>query len=98
MICCDRPPHKHGKDRQGYQRWKCPTCGKTFSDNPQPKKSGRKPISDRPMTVAERKRKQRSKNQENVFSLTARLRTTVRRDRQQSICRMLQGLEPRSES
>ena len=60
---CNRTPHKHGLDRQGYQRYKCPICGKTFSDNPQPQKAGRKPLNGRPMTAAERKRKQRAKNQ-----------------------------------
>ena len=66
MLCCDRLPHKHGKDRQGFQRWKCPICGKTFSDNPQPKKTGRKPLNNKPMTVAERKRKQRDKKNKSI--------------------------------
>lgn len=62
--CCDRIPHKHGKDRGGFQRYKCPDCGRTFSDNPAPKVAGRKPIGDRPMTEAERKRRQRQKKLE----------------------------------
>lgn len=64
MDCCDRTPHKHGKDRQGCQRWKCSICGRTWSDNPTPKKAGRKPIGEQAMTDAERKRRQRAKNKD----------------------------------
>jgi len=60
MNHCDRASHKHGKDKRGYQRYRCPVCFRTFSDNPEPKKAGRKPIGEKPMTAAERKRKQRS--------------------------------------
>lgn len=63
-TCCNVTPHKHGKDRQGYQRYKCPICHRTFSDNPSPGKPGRKPIGDKPMSAAERKRKQRAKKQD----------------------------------
>lgn len=59
MQCHNTTPHKHGKDRQGFQRYKCPVCGHTFTDNPKPRKAGRKPIGEKPMTDAERKRKQR---------------------------------------
>jgi len=64
MNHCDRPSHKHGKDRQGYQRYKCPVCGKTYSENPNPQTGGRPPINDEPMTNAERKRRSRLKRKQ----------------------------------
>jgi len=66
---CDRASHKHGKDRQGFQRYKCPACGKTFSDNPNPQKAGRKPEGDRALTNAERKQRQRSKAKGKLSSI-----------------------------
>ncbi len=61
-ICCDRLPHKHGKDRQGYQRYKCPVCNRTFSDNPNPEnKGGRPTIGEKRMTDAERQQRRRAK-------------------------------------
>lgn len=60
MQCCDRNPHKHGLDRQGFQRWKCPECNRTWSDNPEPLTAGRPTLGDKPQTDAERKRKSRA--------------------------------------
>lgn len=60
-VCCDRQPHKNGKDRQGYQRYRCPVCNKTWSDNPSPKKGGRPPIYGEAMSDAERQKKSRGK-------------------------------------
>ena len=66
MNHCDRASYRHGKDRQGFQRYKCPVCLKTFSDNPKPKKTGRKSIGEKPMTATERKRKQRKVKADQV--------------------------------
>jgi transposase-like protein len=33
-IFCDHPNvYKHGKTEKGYQRYKCPNCGKTFPEH-----------------------------------------------------------------
>lgn len=40
-----------------HHKWQCMDCNKFFV--PKPKKSGRQSIYDRPMTVAERKRRSR---------------------------------------
>lgn len=33
LLCGHEKVHKHGKTSKGKQRYKCPTCGKTFPEN-----------------------------------------------------------------
>ena len=49
MNCetCNAPAKKHGKDRQGHQRYRCLTCGKTFIE------AYEKPVAD--MILSEEK-------------------------------------------
>lgn len=65
MQCCNTTSHKNGLDRLGYQRYRCPICGKTTSGNPRAGKTGRKPIGERAMTEAEKKRRQRRLKKES---------------------------------
>lgn len=51
---------KKGRTSSGTQRYQCKKCGKTFSLDP--KRSGPKPIYDRPMTNAEKQRRWRENN------------------------------------
>lgn len=44
-------------------RWECMDCGKVFTPNP--KKSGRPLIGNRPMTATERKRRSRQQKKDN---------------------------------
>ncbi len=32
-LCGHAKAHKHGKMPNGHQRYLCPTCGQTFSEN-----------------------------------------------------------------
>ena len=33
LLCGHDKVHKHGKTEKGYQRYKCPCCGKTFPEH-----------------------------------------------------------------
>ena len=33
LLCGHEKVHKHGKTEKGYQRYKCPYCGKTFPEH-----------------------------------------------------------------
>lgn len=58
---CDAGLVRNGKDRNGYQRLLCKVCRYTVTDTPEFRKPGPKPELGRPMTAAERKRKQRDR-------------------------------------
>jgi len=62
MNHCDRPMQKWGKDKAGYQRWRCPDCHRVINENPNPR--GRPMVGDKPMTSAEKKRKSRREQRE----------------------------------
>lgn len=59
MTCprCQSSNVKKNGKRNGYQRYKCKTCKKTWTDSPNNR--GGQCIGDRPMTEAEKKRWQR---------------------------------------
>jgi len=50
---------KHTPTAAGSLRYRCKDCGKVYTLNK--KRRGRKPIGDRAMTEAEKKRRQRGK-------------------------------------
>lgn len=56
-VCLGDRVTKNGKTASRFQRWKCHDCDRTVSDQG----SGRPTIGESPMSAAERKRKQRSK-------------------------------------